>query len=165
MATTYEKIATTTLSSAAATIDFTAITGTYTDIRLVLSAIGTSIGTTIRMRFNSDTGTNYSYSAIYGDSASAAVDFATLRTFLVLGMSGTDTTNPVFHTVDLMSYSGSTFKTNLVSSSEDMNGSGYVSNRVTLWRNTAAITSINLLLSTSTFAAGTTATLYGILKA
>ena len=39
MATTYEPIATTTLGSAAASITFSSIAGTYTDLRLVLSLI------------------------------------------------------------------------------------------------------------------------------
>jgi hypothetical protein len=37
MATTYEKIATTTLGTAASSIDFTSIAGTYTDLRVVFT--------------------------------------------------------------------------------------------------------------------------------
>jgi len=48
----------------------------------------------------------------------------------------------------------------------DQNGSGVVANIVGLWRNTAAITSINLsTLSAYNFNIGTTATLYGIKNA
>ena len=45
------------------------------------------------------------------------------------------------------------------------NGGGTVERSVGLWRNTAAITSITILLDSGNYAAGTTATLYGILKA
>ena len=57
---------------------------------------------------------------------------------------------------------GSTYKTALISYSEDTNGAGATGVKVTLWRSTSAITNITFTTSTSTFATGTTATLYGI---
>jgi hypothetical protein len=69
-------------------------------------------------------------------------------------------------TIDIFSYAGSTFKTCLITRSSDQNGSGEVMREVSLWRNTAAITTILFRLSTSgNYATGTTATIYGILKA
>jgi hypothetical protein len=47
MAATYDKIATTTLSSASATITFGSISSAYTDLRISLSSI-----TTLPSRFN-----------------------------------------------------------------------------------------------------------------
>jgi hypothetical protein len=72
----------------------------------------------------------------------------------------------MLQTVDIFSYAGSTNKTALVTSQSDQNGSGAVERSCGLWRNTAAITRIDIFPnSANNFATGTTATLYGILKA
>lgn len=157
---TYESIATTTLGSAASSIDFTSITNTWTDIRLVLVTT-TSAGSSIRMRFNSDSGTNYSRTYILGDGAIA--DSGTNATQSSINSpSSASTTIPTMTTVNIFSYAGSTYKTILMTSSSDLNGSGTTGNTVGLWRSTSAITSVNLFLGSGNFAIGTTATLYGI---
>lgn len=165
MATTYEKIATTTLGSAAATIDFNSIAGTYTDLRLVIVGKYTSSGGNTRITFNSDTASNYSSTRIAGDGAGAFSDRLTSQAFQRLSFDGNSSTIPNFLTVDVFSYTGSTFKTSLITSSEDKNGSGSAYRTVGLYRSTSAISSIQISLSSSTMAAGTSATLYGILKA
>jgi len=165
MATTYDKIATTTLGSAAATIDFNSIAGTYTDLRLVIVGKYTSAGGNTRIVFNSDTSSLYSSTRITGDGTSASSDRLTAQANLRLNFDGNSTTIPDLLTVDIFSYAGSTFKTSLITSSEDKNGSGSVIRTVGLYRSATAITSITINLSSSTMAAGTIATLYGILKA
>ena len=165
MATTYEPIATTTLSTTAANITFSSISSAYTDLRVVLTGTATA-AMTPRIRFNSDTATNYSYTTIYGDGTSALSARGTSTAFI----SGTyniswSSTLPAMLTIDVFSYAGSTNKTCLNTVSADQNGSGSVERIVGLWRSTAAITTLQVYASTSTFAAGTTATLYGILKA
>ena len=67
------------------------------------------------------------------------------------------------NTLDVFSYAGSTNKTTLVTQSDDENGSGVVLRMAHLWRSTSAINEISLLVFSSTIAAGSTATLYGIL--
>jgi hypothetical protein len=168
MATTYEKIATTTLGSAAATIEFTSISSAYTDLRIVLVATTDTGGKSPQLRFNSDSGTNYSMTELTGNGSSAATNQQTNRNQVDLyySGSGTSATIPMMWTIDIFSYAGSTFKTCLITRSSDQNGSGEVMREVSLWRNTAAITTILFRLSTSgNYATGTTATLYGILKA
>jgi hypothetical protein len=162
MAATYEPIATTTLGSAAATIDFTSISSAYTDLRLVIVGKYTSAGGNTRITFNSDTASNYSSTRIAGDGTSASSDRLTNQTFQRLNFDGNSTTIPDLLTVDIFSYAGSTFKTSLITSTEDKNGSGSVIRTVGLYRSTTAISSITISLSSSTFASGTTATLYGI---
>ena len=80
---------------------------------------------------------------------------------------GASTTIPTLSSIDIFSYAGSTFKTVLINSAGDLNGSGTVWNAVGLWRDTAAINRIDISGAGSirTFSIGTTATLYGILKA
>jgi hypothetical protein len=166
MPATYEPIATTTLGTAAATITFSSIPATYTDLRLVLVGTSTSATPSINVRFNSDSGNNYSFTILYGDGTSAAssrdVNFSSIY---AAQWSGLSSTVPTFFSVDIFSYAGSTNKSCLVEGSFDKNGSGTVERMIGLWRNTAAINTVSLTTSSSTMATGTTATLYGILKA
>jgi hypothetical protein len=165
MPATYEPIATTTLGSAAATISFTSISASYTDIRVVLAGSHETTATTLRMQVNSDTGTNYSYTELIGDGATASSSRGTSSSRINCGNANFNNTQPSLITVDWFSYAGSTNKTCLVTASQDRNGSGSVLRTVGLWRSTSAITSVQLFPATGNFATGTTATLYGILKA
>ena len=165
MATTYEKIASTTLGSANASINFTSIAGTYTDLRIVFVGTATS-ATGLRVQFNSDTGTNYSRTSLLGDGGSVYAQRASNEPYISLGINDNlSTTIPTLRTIDIFSYAGSTNKTVLTTESTDLNGGGAATVAVQLWRNTGAITSISLNVSGTTIAAGSTATLYGILKA
>lgn len=165
MPSTYEPIATTTLGSAQATITFSSIPATYTDLRLILVATGSSAGSQVKMQFNSDTATNYSQTYVYGDGATAASTRDTTKAFNWIDVVGLSTTIPHHYDINIFSYTGSTNKTCLTATQEDNNGSGYVTRFVNLWRNTAAITRIDLTSTTGNLAIGTTATLFGILKA
>jgi len=162
MPATYEPIATTTLSGTASAISFSSISNTYTDLRLILVPVMTAAAN-LYLRFNSDTGTNYSYTYVYGDGAAAGsgrlTSFSRIQPYV--GLS----TTPTLVEIDIFSYAGSTNKSVLMRQSRDLNGSGSTNSLVGLWRNTTAITTVNLDLSTSTFASGTTATLYGIKSA
>lgn len=159
---TYIPIATQTLGSAAASITFNSIPGTYTDLRLVLTCT-TSLSADILLQFNGDTATNYSATYLYGGvtSAGSGSDVSVAWIYLT-DVSSTSTTVPSIRTVDIMSYAGSTNKTMLKTESGDYNGSGQVTVSVGLWRSTAAITSMLITVSGATFATGTIATLWGI---
>jgi hypothetical protein len=161
---TYEPIATAS-PSGSTTINFASL-GSYTDIRLSF-VINTSANGSPIMRFNGDTGTNYSRLYIYGNGATATSSNSTNQTFVVLTTPTALTANLMyFVTVDIFSVSGSTNKTCLVTFSGDTNGSGNVTKQVNLWRSTSAITSIDLTFaSTGSYTTGTTATLYGIKSA
>ena len=172
MAVTYEPIATTTLGADAATITFSSISSAYTDLRLVIVARtdrATTGNDTVFLRFNSDTGTNYSYTTLSGNGTTAASSNGTSANTMNVGLATRNSnTSGIFalSTVDIFSYGGSTYKTTLCTASADLNGSGDVYRTVGLWRSTSAITSITLsLASTFKYLTGTTATLYGILKA
>lgn len=162
MPATYEPIATTTLTGTATTITFSSISSSYTDLRLV-AFMKCTASTSVAVRLNNDSGTNYSSTFLWGDG-STAQSFRNTNSSYLTGSYAVGTT-PLLWTYDLFSYTGSTNKTILQVHSNDNNGSGEVARVVGLWRNTSAINRIDLLSIGSTFAAGTTATLYGILKA
>jgi hypothetical protein len=163
MATTYEKIATTTLGSATASINFTSIGSGYTDLRIVMIYAGSATAYTT-FRFNSDSGTNYSLTELSGGGGSASTQRLT-NVASIYGSLGLY--NPSMWTLDIFSYAGSTYKTVFVNEISDQNGAaaGGIVPKVALWRSTAAITSVNIIAqfgSPNTFGSGTTATLYGI---
>jgi hypothetical protein len=162
---TYEPIATTTLSSSVATIDFTSIPGTYTDLRMVISGVGNA-GENIFYRFNSNTGTVYSRTALGGNGTAASSARASGLTFGRLTGFGIPTTTigQQVTTWDIFNYSNTTtFKTSLARSNNSTIG---VDAFVNSFASTAAITSIsianNQYTGASSWLSGTTATLYGI---
>ncbi len=165
MPATYEPIATTTLGSAAANITFSAIGSGYTDLRIVL--VGRVSAADVRiLNFNNDTVTNYSNTNLYGDGATAGSYRLSTQSKIFTSYDVVDAANVSLQIFDIFSYAGSTNKTVLCQTGNDRNGSGQVDRTVGLWRNTAAITSVKIAnRDGSNFTTGTTATLYGILKA
>jgi len=167
MPATYEPIATTTLGSAAASITFSSIPATYTDLKVILTPISTGVSDyNLFYQFNNDTSTNYSRTRLSGNGTTAVSGTGTSLTYGLITYSKGFNPIPSLFSLDIFSYAGSTYKTQLSSSSVDMNGSGEVSRMVLLWRSTSAITSILFYTDASNnFAIGTTATLYGIKNA
>lgn len=161
MPATYEPIATTTLSSAATNITFSSISSTYTDLHIVLVAKGTVSGNDIELTFNSST-TGYSRTRLIGNGTTASSSRQTSTTRILVNNNGISSTQFNLIEIDVFSYAGSTNKAVLASSSEDENSSGVTGRVVGLWSNTSAITSLKLAVGADNFAAGTTATLYGI---
>jgi hypothetical protein len=164
MATTYDKIASTTLGSAAASISFTSIASSWTDLRIVYVGAGTWTDYPC-VRFNSDSTSNYSWTYVSGNGSAAQSGRFNSQTEFYPNVGAV---SPELITYDIFSYAGSTYKTMLWNEVADKNGSGVVSPKVGLWRSTSAITRIDILglYGTSNLLdAGTTATLYGILKA
>lgn len=165
MPATYEPIATTTLGSATNSINFTSIPSTYTDLVVIL--VGTvNIAAVPCIRFNSDTATNYSGVQLVGNGSAVVTGRASNDTQIFSNYSQNfSVTRPGFLQIDIFSYTSSKNKTVLVRESRDENGFGLTSLLGGLWRNTAVITSINLRPESRNWNVGTTATLYGILKA
>ena len=162
MPATYEPIATTS-PNGVNSYSFTSIPGTYTDLRLVIVAVTNTGGSSVNIQLNSNTTTIYSQTNLKGDGSAATSARTSNEDYWYFAQSpGVDST-PSLITIDFFNYAGSTNKTVLSTQANDKNGSGVVFYRVGLWRNTAAITSINVF--TTGTVTGTTATLYGILKA
>jgi hypothetical protein len=155
---TYEPLATTTFS-ASSSITFNSISSSYTDLRIVLTVLG-STANFVRMRFNSDTGTNYSRTLLSGDGSTATSTRTTNDDYIRVYSAALSTTIPSLYTHDIFSYAGSKNKTLLSSVAGDFNGSGEVTRTVNLWRSTSAINTILIYASSGTITG--TATLYGI---
>jgi hypothetical protein len=173
MASTYEAIATQTLSSAAASVTFSSISGTYTDLVIILSVQSTSAANTDTrpwLRLNNDSATNYSTTYLLGNgtSASSTRDSNRSQVDNVTPIS----TTPEFTlvTYNVLNYSnGTTYKTTLQRAGQQNNNAGsggvgsLVGTAVSLWRSTAAINRVDVICGVNgQFAIGSTFTIYGI---
>jgi hypothetical protein len=160
MPVTYQPIATQTLGSATNLVTFSSIPSTYTDLVFVFNGSNATSNNGLRLRFNSDSGTNYSTTYFYGNGSSVASTFGSNTTG---GQIATDIASGQSTCVThIMNYSNTTtFKVFLGRGSS---ASTYADHNVSLWRNTAAVTSVTVLLGagTSNFSTGSTFTLYGI---
>lgn len=164
MAGTYEPINTQTLTSNIADVYFTSIPQTYTDLVLVITAVAGG-NTNAAWRVNNDNGNNYSTQQTYSTSSNtigtsnAQDNFARFDNWGAIG-----TTGLYGCVVHFMNYSNTaTHKTCINRSGNDGGPYPGTSFHVGTWRNTAAITSINILSQSGIwFATGSTFTLYGI---
>jgi len=161
MASTYTPIATTTLGSAQASYTFSSISGSYTDIILVIN--GTASATIhCQLQFNSDTNTNYSNTYLLGNGSNALSARDTSLTAMYLDTNGF-TVDQSMGVWSIMNYANTTtYKTMVGRYSSSTRSAEAI---VGLWRSTAAINSIKVLTTSSTLATGTTLTLYGIAAA
>lgn len=166
MASTYEPIATTTLGSTATGITFSSIPSTYTDLKLIIT-YKTPNPNNQGLRFNSDSGTNYSRTYLSGDGSAVSTFTYGNEDWIRLD-SGRGSTNPnstdvAFVVVDIFSYTKSIYKTVLTTINADYNGSGIITPSAQIWRSTSTINTVYFYSNgASNLATGTTATLYGI---
>jgi hypothetical protein len=163
MAITYEPIVSTTLTSATANVVFGSIPSTYTDLVLIIAAgNSTTANDIIQAQFNSDTGSNYSFTQFLGNGSSATSGRSSNNTQMRFGIcSNNAETNAI---IQIQNYSNTTTYKNSLSRINNPNVNLYAV--VNLWRSTSAITSILLKMeSGGNFNSGSTFTLYGILKA
>lgn len=160
---TYTPIATYTLLGSASSYTFSSIPTTYTDLVLVMTATQ-GAGTSVYCQVGNgsvDTGSNYSYTGLYGSGSAAGSARASNQTGAYLGYLGSTTIyNAINH---FMNYSNTTtYKTILNRKNQS---DQYVEADVALWRSTAAINTIKIYPQSGNFDAGSTFTLYGIAAA
>jgi len=159
MAITYEPIATTTLTTAAASVTFSSISG-YTDLFLVYDFVLSSSGDSIGLRFNSDTGSNYSDTMLTGNGSAASSSRQTSQSSIRSGYweTGRSQTN-----ISIMNYANAnTYKTTLSRQFQSGTSTSYVVTNVGLWRSTSAITSVTLVGVSGNIASGSIFSIYGI---
>lgn len=163
MAVTYEPIATTTLSSGASSIEFTSISGSYTDIILTIEGVAAADSGQYYITLNSDTtANNYSTTLLQGDGTSATssrYNSGGNSYQSLIGWPRTSRFNSIAH---FQNYSNNTTYKSFLWRYSAAGTYGYAVAGVNLWRNTNAITTIKITCTATTFSSGTMATLYGI---
>lgn len=163
MPTTYESIATQTLGTTASSVVFSSIPATYTDVVAVVQAISDGTYANFNVRVNGDTGSNYSRTRLSGNGTSATSARATNQTsFFLADVSGISNTGYSMYIVNFMNYANTTTYKSILSRTNTINGNAGdgVELHAQLWRSTSAINEISFLVSS--FASGSTFTLYGI---
>jgi hypothetical protein len=157
---TYEAIATQSLGSAAASVTFSSIPGTYTDLVLVSNPI---YSTTAATKLQINNSTAFLYSGIWlqgnGSTAGSLRNSSGDSSMVVNYFNNTSSDKPM-QIFNFQNYSNATtFKTYLIR--EDNAGAG-ISAFVGLFRDTAAITQFKLSATTGNYSIGSTFSLYGI---
>jgi hypothetical protein len=158
---TYEPIATQTLGSNQTTVTFSSISGTYTDIIVVIDAI--SAGDNVLARVNGDTGNNYSFTRLSGNGSTATSARGSNTNYLNFDGAAYLTTGRSTWVIQFMNYSNTT--TNKTIISRGNNAAVGVDANINLWRSTSAITSISFIATSNAYQTGSTFTLYGVKSA
>lgn len=158
MPATYEPISSS-FPSGASSVEFNSIPGNYTDLVIVYHLIHSTGADDMFIQFNSDTGTNYSTTNLYGTGSVAGSyrqsnqSRGLLDFYAVPGTSAYAT-----NIIQIMSYANTNvFKTVLAAASRASSG---VDRNIVLWRSTSAITTIRVFPGAGTIT-GSMA-LYGI---
>lgn len=163
------KIATTSLSTAAASITFSNIPQGYADIKIVLSlrASTTSGNSNCIIYLNGVTGTSYSQRRISGDGATAISDSQNSYPWvdMINAIPNATYTANTFANAEIYipNYTSSNFKSLSVDFVGENNAAtSYLYLDAGLFSNTSAITSL-VIDGSDNFVQNSTATLYGIL--
>jgi hypothetical protein len=173
MATTFTKIASVDVGLlGAASIDFTSIPSTYTDLVVYTSARtnrASNNADPIKCQFNGDTGNNYSLRFLTGSGSTASSGSASGINYNIAGTAtATTATASTFGNAMLYipNYASANYKSSSMDGVAENNATAAVDRfEANLWSSTAAITSISLTPNTGTaFNQYSTATLYGINK-
>ena len=155
MPATYEPIASQTLGSTATSVTFSSIPSTYTDLRLVAYLFHTLPGTGGTVRFNNDSGSNYSRTFLIGDGSTASSGRSSNSSSIIIPVG-----DPHVIVLDVFSYANTNvFKTVLWSSAEP---GRLVARVASLWRSTSAVDRLDIAGDSSGFTSGSTFSLYGI---
>lgn len=166
MAVTFEPLATSTLSNVSS-VEFSSISGIYTDLILQGYLYGASSNTTPNLQFGNgsiDTGSNYSETELFGDDVNSVPRAGSQRlssqSDINIGRAtgiGAASTDPHFFKVHIMSYANTNvYKTALLEMGRA--GAGVI-REVGLWRSTSAITNVKISAAVNLYGV---VSLYGI---
>jgi hypothetical protein len=164
---TMQLIETKTLGAAAASIEFTSIPQDFTDLIFFTSIRASTSGTSVEpclVTFNANT-SNYTHRTLNGSGSAATTASGTSR--LVFNAPRTGTTANTFGNVSVYipNYAGATNKSYSTDSVTEHNATEAHQTIIAgLWSDTSAITSALFAPTANNFEAGSTISLYGILK-
>jgi hypothetical protein len=167
VATDYESIATVTApAGGSVSIDFTSISSAYTHLQIRGINRNETANNTFRLRFNSDSGSNYSRHYLFGDGSTAQAAAGASQTSIGAGIIATSSNGANIFSgfvIDILDYANtSKYKTMRSLGGYDANGSGNIGLFSGVWLNTAAITSITLLSDSGDQNQYSSFALYGI---
>jgi hypothetical protein len=168
---TYELIETQILGSSTASITFSGL-ATYASVykhlqvRATLRTTRAATGEVFIMRFNADTGTNYSWHLLEGNGSTVISAAGTTQDYMraAVGVGASGTTNGFGAAViDIVDAYATTKNKTIRSLSGQATNTNFIDLFSGSWRNTNAITSVTVApLSTTDLAANSRFSIYGI---
>ena len=169
----YDALATVTVPSGGlASVTFAGIPNTYKHLQIrgigrTNNSGGDPTQDYLRLRFNNDSGSNYSYHALFGDGSSATAGNATSQTTAYIQrVSGNSSTSGIFgaFVLDILDYQNTNKnKTTRILGGVDNNGSGRIYLTSNLWMNTSAVTQLDISVGDgSLISQHSQFTLYGV---
>jgi hypothetical protein len=166
MPNTFTLIASSTVGSGgAASIDFSSIASTYTDLVIKYSLRNSIDESWASLKLNNSSA-NFSQKWLQGNGSSAASGSNSNGTYMVLSNPSTTTastfTNGEIYFTNYTASSNKSFGSDFVT--ENNATLGYVEISANLWSNTAAINQITITALTGSFVQYSTAYLYGIVS-
>ena len=164
MTTTHSLIASRTLNTSAASVTFTNIPQTFTDLLIKVSGRSTTNTTGIDILFNGSS-TSYSNKRLYGTGSSALSDSAATTYISNTMINDSTYTTSIFGNGEIYipNYTSSNNKSVSANGvSENNSTTALMMLTAGLWSNTAAITTILLRPNTGSFSADSCFFLYGI---
>jgi len=167
MASTFEPIGTSTLTSSATnfSVTFSSIPSTYTDLRVVVAMQTSDSGNDTWLNFNGDSASNYGWRTMEVEGSNTLAGLAIYSSAQIRinnWQSYTTANKPVLYTADILNYTNTTgYKTTLSKGQGSYGTYGSTGMTCGIWRNTAAITSLTVFHG-GTVNAKSTFTLYGI---
>ena len=167
MASTYQLISSNVLSGTAASVTFSSIPSTYTDLVVRVSTrTDASPFASDRYYFNSGTA-NGSQTFMYGSGSAAAssADGAVTYNYTFISVPGSTYTSNTFGSEEIYipNYAGSTKKPSSAFGTTENNATAsYISANANLFDLTSAITSITMYPSSGNYVSGSSFYLYGI---
>lgn len=166
---TYLNLASTVLTSAQASVTFSGISASYTDLLLKASIRGSVNSPVFRIRWNNDSGANYSLQDIIGQGGTTLVAnttdtgaHETSRTvqagsnFFASTFTSVEVYLPNYTTAQNKPFSSLSYAINNVSSPAN------IEIMAAQWRNTATVSSIVIYPNTGNFVTDSAFYLYGI---
>jgi hypothetical protein len=164
----YESIATTTVGSGgASSVSFSSIPSTYAHLQIRILGRGSYTYSNLldgTINFNSDTTVSNYYSHTLKGNGTAASASAEASCYLKNVFPGANQTASVFggYVIDILDYADTNkYKTVRYLGGVDVNGSGQLNLGSNLWKNTSAISSIQLFVD-GNWTQYTSIALYGI---
>lgn len=167
MATTYELIASQTLSGTATAITFSSLPQTFDDLIVTFSGRGDTAAVSVScfLALNGSTA-NMTRRVLYGDGSGAGS--VSTSTSIFGDACGATSTSNTFSSAQIYipNYTGSTNKSWSSTSAYENNATTAVIHAVAgLWSVTSAITSVGINCGTGNLVSGTSAQIYGVTHA
>ncbi|MEI8286719.1 MAG: hypothetical protein WCG15_05410 [Actinomycetes bacterium] len=165
MANTYTLIEAKTLSTTTASVTFSSIPSGYTDILVKVSSRSADSGTDIAIRFNGDTGNNYTFIRLYANGSTVSTSASTTTRLINNMMVQASYTANVFGNGEIYipNYTSSNYKSVSIDGvTENNDTTSFQAFTAGLWSSTSAINSITLISDGGNIASGSTFYLYGI---